>query len=67
MLSIGSLSAFSSGGIGPLHPTPARASGTASSSAAPPSPPQVPPAGKGGGGMEPTRMLPRGSLLDLSV
>jgi hypothetical protein len=68
MLSVTSLSAFSSSGISPVQPTPVRLPGTSPSSAAPPpSPPQGPPTGKGEGGVGPTRMLPRGSLLDLSV
>jgi hypothetical protein len=65
MLSVASLTAFSSSGISPVHPTPVRAPGSP-----PPAgtlPPQEPPAAKGAGGAEPTRMLPRGSLLDLSV
>ncbi len=71
MLSIASLAAFSGSGIGPVHPTnptPVRApGGSAPPAGSPPPPPQGPPAGKGEGGVEPTRMLPRGSLLDLSV
>jgi len=66
MLSVTSLAAFSSSGISPVHPTPVRAPGS-SPAGAPPPPPQAPPTGKGDGGVEPTRMLPRGSLLDLSV
>ncbi|MGA3397699.1 MAG: hypothetical protein ABSC95_00660 [Acetobacteraceae bacterium] len=66
MLSVASLSAFSSSGISPVHPTPVRAPGSPPP-AAPPPPPQGPSAGKGEGGVEPTRTLPRGSLLDLSV
>jgi hypothetical protein len=49
-----------------VHPTPVRAPGSPPP-AAPPPPPQGPSAGKGEGGVEPTRTLPRGSLLDLSV
>ncbi len=65
MLSVASLTAFSSSGISPVHPTPVRAPGSPPPAGTPP--PQEPPAAKGAGGAEPTRMLPRGSLLDLSV
>jgi hypothetical protein len=66
MLSVASLTAFVSGGVGPVQPTPVRVPDSAPPAA---SPPQLkgPPAGKGEGATEPTRMLPRGSLLDLSV
>jgi hypothetical protein len=65
MLSVASLTAFSTGGISPVHPTPVRAPGILPPPAQPPS--QGQPADKGEGGAEPTRTLPRGSLLDLSV
>jgi hypothetical protein len=67
MLSVTSLAAFSSSGIGPVHPTPVRAVGSASPGALPrPSPPGLP-TGTGEGAAAPSRTLPRGSLLDLSV
>jgi hypothetical protein len=66
MLSIASLVAFSSSAIGPVQPTPVRVPGSGPPAVSPP-PRQGPPAGKAEGGAEPTRMLPRGSLLDLSV
>ncbi|HVC59354.1 MAG TPA: hypothetical protein VND19_03180 [Acetobacteraceae bacterium] len=64
MLSIASLTALS--GINPVHPTLVRLPGS-QPPGAPPPPPQGPSTGKGAGGVEPTRMLPRGSLLDLSA
>jgi hypothetical protein len=66
MFSIASLSAFSGSGISPVHPTQVRAQGSAPQVASPPVPPG-PLLGKGDSGVEPTRTLPRGSLLDLSV
>lgn len=69
MLSVASLAALSSSAISPVHPTPVRAPGSPPANRPPPSPVQGAPAGKGegAGNAEPTRMLPRGSLLDLSV
>jgi hypothetical protein len=69
MLSIASLAAFSSGAIGPLQPTLVRAPGSSAPNASPsPTQAQPPPTlANGGGSAEPTRLLPRGSLLDLSV
>jgi hypothetical protein len=66
MLSVASLTALSSSGIGPVHPTPVRAPGSPLPDRPPP-PVQGAPAGKGEGAAEPTRILPRGSLLDLSA
>jgi len=67
MLSVASLSAFS-GVVAPRVATPVRFPGVApaGSTPAPQPPPAVPPAGNGANG-EPVRVLPRGSLLDLSV
>lgn len=71
MLSVASLSAFS-GAISPAQPTPVRlpfGSGAPSSTPAPiPQTPAVPQASQSGDGTQPpSRMLPRGSLLDLSI
>jgi hypothetical protein len=68
MLSVSSLSAFSSSGIGSIQPIPVRLPNIRPPAASQPSSPaQSAPTGNGAGGMEPTRTLPRGSLLDLSV
>jgi hypothetical protein len=66
MLSVGSLAAFSNLGISTAHPTPVRAQAATPQSASPPQRP-VPALGSGNAAPEPTRLLPRGSLLDLSV
>jgi hypothetical protein len=78
MLSSSSLSAFSAG-LGHLHPTPAqrapvqpaRAPGGAQGGAAGPATHAAPstgmPSGRGPDTPPPTRLLPRGSLVDLSV
>jgi len=69
MLSVASLSAFS-GAIGPAQPLPVRlpsGGGTAPAPSASPTPPapQIPSSNQGT--QAPTYLLPRGSLLDLSV
>ena len=66
MLSVSSLAAFSSSnGIGAVHPTPVRAPGSPPPNRPPPV--QGASGGTGDGAVTPTRTLPRGSLLDLSV
>jgi hypothetical protein len=66
MFSVASLSAFSGSGISPVPPMQVRAQGSAPQLASPPAT-QPLPGGKGDSAVEPTRTLPRGSLLDLSV
>ena len=73
MLSPTSLAAFSAG-IQSLHPAPVqrtRVPGTgppgAGAALPPPATQAGPPRGGGDGTAQPTRLLPRGSLLDLTV
>ena len=69
MISIGSMSAFSSaGGAAPIHPAhPRPLPVRTQQSAPPPATPQPGLAAPAEGSRTPPRILPRGSLLDLSV
>jgi hypothetical protein len=67
MLSVASLAAFSGSGINPVHPTPVRAPASPPPDRPKPPPVQGAPAGIGEGAAAPSRILPRGSLLDLSA